>query len=121
MAPVLDQRRPVGPRQLALRPLRRLTLRPRTKERANRAARADVTVEGRTILADVPVTWLLFLEKRLTDLRTFVKKPPVLDAAGSWSPDPSTDRTRADGCEFGSRPHLCHGAAVRRRKTTASY
>ena len=39
---------------------------------------------------------MLFLEKQLTDLRTFVKKLPTLDAAASWSPDPSTDRWRTD-------------------------
>lgn len=67
-----------------------------TKDRANCTARADITVDGRTILADVPVTYLLFLEKQLTDLHTFVKKLPVLDAAESWSLDPSTDWWKTD-------------------------
>jgi hypothetical protein len=62
-----------------------------TKDRANCDARADVTVDGRTVLEDVPVGYLLFLEKQLTDLRAFVKKLPVLDAAESWTLDPSTD------------------------------
>jgi hypothetical protein len=62
-----------------------------TKDWANCAARADVTVDGRTILSDVPVTYLLFLEKQLVDLHTFVRKLPVLDAAESWTYDASAD------------------------------
>ncbi|MFI6345122.1 hypothetical protein [Streptomyces sp. NPDC050560] len=67
-----------------------------TKDWANCEARADVTVDGRTIVADVPVSHLLFLEKQLVDLHTFVKKLPVLDAAESWSQDPSTDWWKTD-------------------------
>ncbi|MFD6277721.1 hypothetical protein ACFWFI_19435 [Streptomyces sp. NPDC060209] len=62
-----------------------------TKDWANCSARADVTVDGRTVVGEVPVSYLLFLEKQLTDLHTFVKKLPVLDASESWSLDPSTD------------------------------
>ena len=62
-----------------------------TKDWANCTARADVVVDGRTILNEVPVTYLLFLEKQLAELHTFVKKLPVLDAAESWTLDPSTD------------------------------
>jgi hypothetical protein len=62
-----------------------------TKDWANCAAKADVTVDGRALLKDVPVSYLLFLEKQLTDLHTFVKKLPVLDAAESWAHDPSSD------------------------------
>lgn len=67
-----------------------------TKDWANCSARADVTVEGRTIVREVPVSYLLFLEKQLTDLHTFVKKLPVLDASESWSLDPSTDWWKTD-------------------------
>ncbi|MFD8609918.1 hypothetical protein [Streptomyces sp. NPDC059631] len=67
-----------------------------TKDWANRTACADVTVDGRTILAEVPVGYLLFLEKQLTELHAFVKKLPVLDAAESWSLDPSTDWWKTD-------------------------
>jgi hypothetical protein len=58
-----------------------------TKEWANCKATANVEVDGRTLLEDVPVTYLLFLEKQLTDLHTFVKKLPVLDPADSWEFD----------------------------------
>lgn len=67
-----------------------------TKDWANCSARADVTVDGRVVVPEVPVSYLLFLEKQLTDLHTFVKKLPVLDASESWSLDPSTDWWRTD-------------------------
>src|SRR5690349_11462734 len=62
-----------------------------TKDATNCVARADVVVDDRVLLADVPVTYLLFLEKQLTDLHTFVKKLPVLDAAESWVFNDSAD------------------------------
>ena len=53
-------------------------------------ATADVKVGDNAILANVPVPYLLFLEKQLTDLRTFVDKMPVLDEAENWSKDDAT-------------------------------
>jgi hypothetical protein len=62
-----------------------------TKDVANCAAKASVVVDGTTIAAEVPVTYLLFLEKQLADLLTFVTKLPVLDAAEVWSYDEASD------------------------------
>jgi len=62
-----------------------------TKDWANCEAKADVVVDGQTLLAQVPITYLLFLEKQLTDLHTFVKKLPILDAAETWVFDSSAD------------------------------
>jgi hypothetical protein len=67
-----------------------------TKDWANCEARADIVVDGRTLVAGVPVSYLLFLEKQLTDLMTFVKKLPVLDAAETWSHDAGTDWWRTE-------------------------
>jgi hypothetical protein len=67
-----------------------------TKDWANCHATADVVVDGRSLLRDVPVTYLLFLEKQLTDLHTFTKKLPVLDAAESWAFDASADCYRTE-------------------------
>ncbi len=55
-----------------------------TKVDANTGARADVMVEGVTILENVPVEYLLFLEKRLIDVNTFLGKIPTLDPAQDW-------------------------------------
>lgn len=62
-----------------------------TKDWANCAARADVVVDGAVLAADVPVTYLLFLEKQLIDIHTFVKKLPVLDPSEDWTFDKTAD------------------------------
>ncbi len=62
-----------------------------TKDWTNCTARADVVLDGQPLLTQVPVTYLLFLEKQLVDLHTFVRKLPVLDAADSWTYDASAD------------------------------
>lgn len=62
-----------------------------TKDWTNCEARADVVIGERVLLSDVPVSYLLFLEKQLVDLHTFVRKLPVLDASEGWTFDPSAD------------------------------
>ncbi|MEG4806189.1 hypothetical protein QUA82_00580 [Microcoleus sp. F8-D3] len=62
-----------------------------TKDWTNCSARADVTVDGNVLLSQVPVSYLLFLEKQLTDLQAFIKKLPVLDASETWNFDASAD------------------------------
>ncbi|MEV4563900.1 hypothetical protein AB0K12_09025 [Nonomuraea sp. NPDC049419] len=67
-----------------------------TKDWANCEAKASVRVDGEVLLEDVPVTYLLFLEKQLTDVYTFVSKLPTLDPAETWSRDEATDTWRTD-------------------------
>lgn len=55
-----------------------------TKVYANGGAKADVVVGDVTLLQDVPVEYLLFLEKRLIDVNTFLSKIPTLDPAQDW-------------------------------------
>ncbi|GCE24564.1 hypothetical protein KDA_00480 [Dictyobacter alpinus] len=62
-----------------------------TKDWANCQAKADVIIDGKILLAQVPATYLLFLEKQLVDVYTFIKKLPVLDASELWTFDPSAD------------------------------
>lgn len=62
-----------------------------TKDWANCTAKADIVVNGVTLLSQVPATYLLFLEKQLVDLHTFIKKLPILDASELWTFDPSAD------------------------------
>jgi len=57
------------------------------KDWTNCAATADVKIDGRTLIPDAPVTFLLFLEKQLTDLRTFIATLPVLADTERWSKD----------------------------------
>lgn len=70
-----------------------------TKDVANCSATADVVVDGQTILSDIPATYLLFLEKKLVDLRTFVGKLPTLDPAETWTWDEAAEVWRADPVE----------------------
>ncbi|MBO3735629.1 DUF7873 family protein [Glycomyces niveus] len=67
-----------------------------TKDRTNAIATADITVDGEVLVADVPVTYLLFLEKQLAELQTFVKGLPVLDAAESWTYNDASDAFATD-------------------------
>lgn len=57
-----------------------------TKDTTNQVAKADIILADGTMLAEgVSVSTLLFLEKQLTDLRTFVMKLPILDPAEMWA------------------------------------
>ena len=49
-----------------------------SKDWANTKAKSNVEVDGNVLLQDVPVTFLLFLEKQMDDLYTFIKELPVL-------------------------------------------
>lgn len=66
-----------------------------THEAANQVAKADVVVPGVGVLASqVPVTYLLYLEKQLIDLRTLVEHLPVLDPSEEWTFDTTTNSWR---------------------------
>ncbi len=67
-----------------------------TKDWANCSARADVVVDGQTLLPDVPVTYLLFLEKQLSDMRKFVDELPPLDDGKDWEADPNSKLYRTE-------------------------
>lgn len=58
------------------------------KEEANQRAKADVTINGVTIVANVPSIVLLGMEKRLTSLLAMYNGIPTLDAATAWEVDP---------------------------------
>lgn len=58
-----------------------------TRDAGNMAATADVVVDGEIVLVDMPAVTLIYLEKRLADLHTFVSKLPVLPAAQRWNYD----------------------------------
>ena len=62
-----------------------------TKDTGNQQARADIVVDGNTLLKDVPATYLIFLEKQLVDLRTFIGNLPQLDPAEEWTFDAAKD------------------------------
>ena len=70
------------------------------KESMNQSARADIVLyendnsrETLTIATDVPVTFLLFLERRLSKVSEAYQAIPTLEAGFSWD----EDDTKADG------------------------
>jgi hypothetical protein len=70
-----------------------------TQDYANCVAKADVKVDGVVLLEKVPVTYLLFLEKQLVDLGTFVEKLPTLDPAETWKYSTEADAYASDSYE----------------------
>lgn len=70
-----------------------------TQDWGNCQARSDIKVDNTVILENVPVTWLLFLEKQITNLHSFVQEIPVLDPAETWAWDENAD------C-YGSQPAI---------------
>jgi hypothetical protein len=61
-----------------------------TQDTGNQKAKADIIVDGKVLLANVPVTTLLFLDKQVAELETFVAKLPTPDPAEEWTHDPNT-------------------------------
>jgi hypothetical protein len=61
-----------------------------TQDTGNQSAKADIIVDGKPLLKDVPVTTLLYLDKQLNDVETFISKLPVPDPAEEWATDPNT-------------------------------
>jgi hypothetical protein len=61
-----------------------------TMEATSGVARADIVTSNNTVLAtDVPATFMLFLERQLDDVRTFINDIPTLNPAEVWHTDPS--------------------------------
>lgn len=61
------------------------------KDWSNCNAKADIVVGGQMLVPQVPVSYLLFLEKNLTDVRTFVNSIPVLDDSENWALDTNSN------------------------------
>lgn len=58
-----------------------------TRDYGNMDAKADVVVDGVTLVKDAPAPYLLWLEKKLADVHTFVCKLPTLPADTEWEWD----------------------------------
>lgn len=56
-----------------------------TQDEANTNASADVVVDGKIVIPNLPVSTLLFLEKQLADVKTALNHLPILDPAKEWS------------------------------------
>lgn len=67
-----------------------------SKDNANRDASADIVVNGVTLVTNVSVPTLLWLEKRLVSIREFLVKLPTLDPAENWILDENTGTWRSE-------------------------
>lgn len=56
-----------------------------SREEGNCNAKADVKVDGDTLLTDVPVGYLMFLEAQLTKIVELIDDIPTLNPADDWS------------------------------------
>lgn len=56
-----------------------------TKDATNQHARGTVVIDGKALLSDVPATHLLYIEKKLVDLITVIKKLPTLPQDEQWT------------------------------------
>lgn len=72
-----------------------------TQDTANQTAKANIVIDGQTVLKDVPVTTMLFLEKQVNDLESFITKLPTPDPAEEW-----IDDTAATGCLRAKEPKI---------------
>ena len=66
------------------------------KDWSNCLAKADVVVDDIVLLRSAPVSYLLFLEKQLTDMHTFTKHLPILDEAETWTKDVNSGIFKAE-------------------------
>lgn len=60
-----------------------------TLDATNQEANADLVVDGVTLVREVPATYLLFMQKQLDYLRTFLEKLPTLPLTEDWVYDSS--------------------------------
>lgn len=57
------------------------------QERANTKAVADLSIDGQILMKSVPVSALMFLEKQIIDIKTFVENLPTLPMDREWKFD----------------------------------
>ena len=70
-----------------------------TQDWANAEAKVDLRVDGALLLDGVPVTYLLFLEKQLQDVKTFIQSLPILPIDKDWHFDENRGFYATDGKE----------------------
>ena len=64
-----------------------------TQEFANCEAKADIVVDDQVLAKAVPVTYMLFLEKQVDNIKSLISKLPVLSSDVKWHKDPNSLNT----------------------------
>jgi len=59
------------------------------KESTNQTAKADLIVDGETLVENAPATWLLGMEDRLKKVRSVLDDIPTLQPGVKWEADPT--------------------------------
>jgi hypothetical protein len=62
-----------------------------TRDWANCNAKANIVVDGQTLIENAPTSYLLFLEKQLIPIRTYITELPELDPAERWNKDTNSE------------------------------
>src|ERR1700722_17284263 len=70
-----------------------------TQDTGNQSANSDLVVDGVTVMPKVPITTLLYLDKQVNDLETFVSHLPIPDIAEEWSKDPNSGLLKTNASE----------------------
>ncbi|MGD9152460.1 MAG: hypothetical protein PVG30_02225 [Gammaproteobacteria bacterium] len=70
-----------------------------TKDTGNTNAFSDIIVDDVTIVKHVPVTFIIYLEKQLIDIRTMINSLPTLDINEDWKPDINSNIFRTDSIQ----------------------
>lgn len=60
------------------------------QDMGNCIAKADIVVDDVVLAKDVPATYLLFLEKKVSDLATVISTMPTLSSSENWTMDSAT-------------------------------
>lgn len=66
-----------------------------TKDTTNQLAKADIKIGTHVLATGVPVSTLIWLEKKLVELKTIIDKIPVTDIADDWTWDDSNQVFRS--------------------------
>ena len=82
-----------------------------TKDWTNCKARADIIVDAGTehavvLVKQAPATYLLWLEKQLVDMYTFVRKLPVLPASDKWEWDSNQNCYRSQSYDTAKKKKI---------------
>ena len=67
-----------------------------SKDVANTTAVADIIIEDQIIATGVPSTFLIYLEKKLIDVKTVINSLPVLDINEDWIYDENSNIYKTD-------------------------
>lgn len=70
-----------------------------TQDSGNQKAVADIVVDGNVLAKNVPISTLLYLDKQVNDLETFINKLPTPCPSEEWTQDQATGLLKSKSTE----------------------